>query len=83
MKTLRDTVISEGQVCRSVRLRIRDMGPSVATGRDGVFTQEQLTAILSALPDPAFILTRSGRYAAVFGGKDNSLYNDCSGIVGL
>jgi len=34
------------------------------------------------LPDPAFILTRSGRYAAVFGGTDSRYYHDGSGLVG-
>lgn len=48
-----------------------------------MFTQQQLTSILSSLPDPAFILTRSGRYAAVFGGKDIRHYHDGSGLVGL
>jgi diguanylate cyclase (GGDEF)-like protein len=48
-----------------------------------LFTQQQLSSILSSLPDPAFILTRSGRYAAVFGGKDVRHYHDGSGLVGL
>lgn len=39
-------------------------------------------SILSSLPDPAFILTRSGRYAAIFGGKDIRHYHDGSGLVG-
>ena len=47
-----------------------------------VFTQQQLTSILSSLPDPAFILTRSGRYAAVFGGKDLRHYHDGSALIG-
>ncbi len=47
-----------------------------------MFTQQQLMSILSSLPDPAFILTRSGRYAAVFGGKDLRHYHDGSGLVG-
>lgn len=47
-----------------------------------MFTQQQLIAVLSSLPDPAFILTRSGRYAAVFGGKDIRHYHDGSGLVG-
>ncbi|MDZ7872712.1 MAG: hypothetical protein U5N27_05785 [Rhizobium sp.] len=38
-----------------------------------MFSQQQLTAILSSLPDPAFILTRSGRYAEIFGGKDSAI----------
>ena len=29
---------------------------------------EQMDLILEALPDPAFILSRSGKYVAVFGG---------------
>ena len=47
-----------------------------------MFTQQQLASILSSLPDPAFILTRSGRYAAVFGGKDLRHYHDGSALVG-
>lgn len=47
-----------------------------------MFTQQQLMSILSSLPDPAFILTRSGRYAAIFGGKDLRHYHDGSGLVG-
>ncbi|CAM5484626.1 hypothetical protein MAUB1S_08127 [Mycolicibacterium aubagnense] len=47
-----------------------------------MFTQQQLTSILSSLPDPAFILTRSGRYAAIFGGKDLRHYHDGSGLAG-
>ncbi|HEX5344240.1 MAG TPA: GGDEF domain-containing protein [Duganella sp.] len=37
---------------------------------------------MSALPDPAFILTRSGRYAAIFGGTDSRYYHDGSSLVG-
>ncbi|CAD7041965.1 deoxycytidine triphosphate deaminase [Pseudorhizobium halotolerans] len=47
-----------------------------------MFTHQQLISILSSLPDPAFILTRSGRYAAIFGGKDIRHYHDGSGLVG-
>lgn len=47
------------------------------------FSSQQLSAILAALPDPVFILTRSGRYAAVFGGSDQRYYHDGSGLVGL
>jgi len=47
------------------------------------FTIEMLAAALGALPDPAFILTRSGRYAAVFGGSDKRYYHDGTGLVGL
>lgn len=47
-----------------------------------MFTQQQLASILSSLPDPAFILTRSGRYAAIFGGKDTRHYHEHSGLTG-
>ena len=53
-----------------------------ASGRSSLFTHQQLISILSSLPDPAFILTRSGRYAAIFGGKDIRHYHDGSGLVG-
>ncbi|MCC2617802.1 GGDEF domain-containing protein [Aestuariibacter halophilus] len=43
---------------------------------------EQLRGILAALPDPAFILSRSGKYVAVFGGRDNRYYHDGSSLVG-
>ncbi|AHK46208.1 GGDEF domain-containing protein [Ensifer sp. 1H6] len=46
------------------------------------FSRDQLTLILAALPDPAFILTRSGRYAALFGGADHRYYHDGSSLVG-
>lgn len=46
------------------------------------FSRAQLSLILSALPDPAFILTRSGRYAALFGGSDHRYYHDGSNLVG-
>ena len=43
---------------------------------------EQMAIILDALPDPAFILTRSGKYVAVFGGRDKRYYHDGSSLVG-
>ncbi|OTG84534.1 deoxycytidine triphosphate deaminase [Acinetobacter sp. ANC 5054] len=43
---------------------------------------EQMAIILDALPDPAFILSRSGKYVAIFGGRDNRYYHDGSGLVG-
>ncbi len=46
-------------------------------------SNDQLAAILAALPDPVFILTRSGCYAAVFGGADQRYYHDGSSLVGL
>lgn len=47
-----------------------------------LFSRDQLQSILSTLPDPAFILTRSGRYAAMFGGRDHRYYHDGSSLVG-
>lgn len=44
---------------------------------------EQMALILDALPDPAFILSRSGKYVEVFGGRDARYYHDGSGLVGL
>ena len=41
-----------------------------------------LLDILASLPDPAFVLTLSGRYAGVFGGKDTRYYHDGSSLVG-
>jgi len=47
-----------------------------------VFVSEQLEALLRSLPDPAFILSASGRYVAVFGGTDTRYYHDGSPLVG-
>lgn len=47
-----------------------------------LFSSAQLSAVLKTLPDPAFILTRSGRYAAIFGGSDLRYYHESSGLVG-
>jgi diguanylate cyclase (GGDEF)-like protein len=41
-----------------------------------------MALILEALPDPAFILSRSGKYVAVFGGRDVRYYHDGTGLVG-
>lgn len=38
-------------------------------------------AALAAVPDPIFILTESGRYAAIIGGPDRSMYHDGSCLV--
>ncbi|MDP2805283.1 MAG: helix-turn-helix domain-containing protein [Gallionellaceae bacterium] len=43
---------------------------------------EQLHSILASFPDPVFLLTRSGRYAAIYGGTDSRYYHDGSGLVG-
>ncbi|MBS62088.1 sensor domain-containing diguanylate cyclase [Salinisphaera sp.] len=36
---------------------------------------------LAALPDPVFVLTESGRYAAIFGGPDRAHYHDGACLV--
>lgn len=43
---------------------------------------EQLALILEALPDPAFVLSRSGKYVAVFGGRDTRYYHNGTSLVG-
>lgn len=48
-----------------------------------MITIEQLYCVLAALPDPAFLLSRQGKYIAVFGGKDSRYYHDGSQLVGL
>ncbi|MFT6926660.1 MAG: two-component system cell cycle response regulator [Psychromonas sp.] len=47
-----------------------------------MFSFEQISAIMHCLPDPAFIITRSGKYAAVFGGTDSRYYHDGSFLIG-
>ncbi|WP_426342162.1 GGDEF domain-containing protein [Pseudoduganella sp. S-14] len=37
---------------------------------------------MNALPDPAFVLTRSGRYMAIFGGIDLRYYHDGTHLIG-
>lgn len=43
---------------------------------------EQMAIVLDTLPDPAFVLSRSGKYVAVFGGRDGRYYHDGSSLVG-
>lgn len=40
-----------------------------------------LLDMLSALPDPVFVLTESGRYAALIGGQDRQYYHDGTHLV--
>ncbi len=47
-----------------------------------MLSKQQLTVLLAALPDPAFILTRGGRYAAIYGGSDSRYYHDGAALVG-
>jgi two-component system, cell cycle response regulator len=46
------------------------------------FGLPEMAGILRALPDPVFVLTRSGRYAAVLGGADARYYHDGTCLVG-
>lgn len=43
---------------------------------------QQMALILNALPDPTFVLTRSGKYVAQYGGRDSRYYHDGSSLVG-
>lgn len=47
-----------------------------------MFSLSQTLSIFAALPDPVFILTRSGRYAAVLGGSDSRYYHDGTTLIG-
>jgi diguanylate cyclase (GGDEF)-like protein len=49
---------------------------------DSIFSGIQLDAILESLPDPAFVLTRSGRYIAIFGGADVRYYHRTEKLIG-
>ncbi len=48
-----------------------------------MIANEQMVAVLEALPDPAFILSSSGKYVAVFGGSDARYYHDGRGLIGV
>jgi len=47
-----------------------------------LFSLQQMATLLATLPDPAFVLTRSGRYVAVLGGTDKRYYHDGTNLVG-
>lgn len=47
-----------------------------------LLTHNQYESICESLPDPTFILTESGRYAAILGGKDKRYYHDGSSLIG-
>jgi diguanylate cyclase (GGDEF)-like protein len=44
---------------------------------------ELLKAMVSALPDPVFVITESGYYAVIAGGQDSDYYHDGSHLAGL
>lgn len=43
---------------------------------------KQLKQVLDTLPDPVFVLSRSGKYVAILGGRDTRYYHDSSSLVG-
>jgi diguanylate cyclase (GGDEF)-like protein len=45
-------------------------------------SSQEIASVLKALPDPAFLLTRSGRYAAIFGGADVRYYDEIGFLAG-
>jgi diguanylate cyclase (GGDEF)-like protein len=47
-----------------------------------VFSLQQMSEIMSAIPDPVYILTRTGRYAAILGGSDSRYYQHSRNLVG-
>lgn len=47
-----------------------------------MFDIDKLKSILDALPDPAFILSRSGKYVAIYGGQDFSYYHNGKSLIG-
>lgn len=42
-----------------------------------------LEELLTALPDPVFILSETGRYLAIIGGSDSNYYHDGSSLAGM
>lgn len=48
-----------------------------------MLTLKQIYELLDSIPDPIFILTETGRYVEVFGGKDPQHHHDASQLIGL
>lgn len=46
------------------------------------FDKLNLSELLEQLPDPAFVMTRSGIYAAIYGGRDERYYHDGRDLIG-
>ncbi|WP_428773228.1 diguanylate cyclase [Vibrio sp.] len=44
---------------------------------------EEYAAVIASLPDKVFVLTESGRYAAIMGGDSDEYYHDGSSLAGL
>lgn len=47
-----------------------------------MLSSSQQLEILAVLPDPVFVLSRSGRYLTVTGGTDTRYYHDGSSLIG-
>lgn len=47
-----------------------------------MLSSNQQLEILAVLPDPVFVLSRSGRYLTVTGGTDTRYYHDGSSLIG-
>jgi hypothetical protein len=47
-----------------------------------MLSSAQYEIVLQSLPDPAFVISRTGRYVGYFGGTDTSVYTDGSALVG-
>lgn len=47
-----------------------------------MLSSNQQLKILAVLPDPVFVLSRSGRYLTVTGGTDTRYYHDGSSLIG-
>jgi diguanylate cyclase (GGDEF)-like protein len=47
-----------------------------------MLSSKQCEIVLQSLPDPVFVMSRTGRYVGYFGGKDTSVYTDGSALVG-
>jgi diguanylate cyclase (GGDEF)-like protein len=62
-----------------------DTVPTITTIKKKAFmiNVEHMAVVLETLPDPTFILSRSGKYVAVFGGRDTRYYHDGKGLVGF
>lgn len=57
---------------------------SLPTGKPALkYNSDLLLEILAALPDPAFVLTESGRYAMTLGGTDTRYYHSGTQLLNL
>lgn len=76
------TSVSRNPRCTRIHENWGSLLRFLAMPTSNSFTAAQYEAICESLPDPTFILTASGRYAAILGGKDKRYYHDGSSLVG-